>query len=528
MTRRSQFLAFSLLSCFLTASLIAALSPELAEFGTGPARHLMTKADQKQWKGITTDQEAQAFIDLFWARRDPTPDTAENEYRAEFEGRVQDADTRFTTKKTRGALSDRGKILILLGPPTKILEQVEGSGIDSSGDPGVGKSVGGGRKKGRTQTWQYSGKELPPGTKFSLVEINFWDANSRGEYELSVSGSATGGGSFARALAFEAIGSAVNRAIVSPELKEPRKFAEAPTVLERTVPVAVAVPAAAGPVAADTSLTAVSTSLKSESFRAAIDKALATADAADGTVVWREFEAGEDGVRTGLHLNVASTASRAGAAVKMFGSIADATGKVVKDFEEPARVRESAGDLFVDRAVMLPPGRYDAVLGIAAADGAPLVVGRTSMDVIGDDGKPSVRELVLTSNLQPLSVSQLDDAFAMGGMKVVPKANGAFKKDDRLWYVFQVRNPSRGDGGTPRIRVSVVVHGTEESTASVARRTAEKEVMTNELGEDGKVYWIGNSIPLASFTPGKYEVLINVTDAISNAKFTVKDSFSIE
>lgn len=540
MTRRSQILALSLFSTLLTASLLAALSPGLAEFGTGPTKFLMTKAEQKQWKRISSDKDAQAFIDLFWARRDPTPDTFRNEFREAFNQRIVDADAQFTTEGSRGAMSEPGRILILLGPPTKIFQKAEGpsndgpvtdgsaGGAPSGGGRGSGPSLPstidlGYRKLALNQTWVYSGKELPKGTKFPQIEITFFDG------KLSVGGAANGGvsgtgdsvsgGLYARSLMFDAIGSAPQRSIVSPDLKEPRKFPASETAYGIPVAATAAVPVAAG--------APPDTSLKSAALIAAVDQARASADAAKGSVVWREFEPGEDGVRTGLHLDLPAAGTAAGTPVEIFGNIVDASGKVVKQFEENAGVRESSGDLFVDRAFMLPPGRYDAVFG-AAKDGAPVVVGRATMDVQGDDGKPSVRELVLSSNLQPLSASQLDDAFAMGGMKVIPKANGAFKKEDRLWYVFQVRNPSRGEDGVPKIKLSVLIHGTDPANTSLARRAPEKEVMANALGEGGKIYWVGNSIPLAPFVPGKYEVLLNVTDAISNEKFTLKDSFAIE
>jgi hypothetical protein len=189
-------------------------------------------------------------------------------------------------------------------------------------------------------------------------------------------------------------------------------------------------------------------------------------------------------------------------------------------------VRESIGDLFVDRAVVLAVGHYSAVVG-AAKNGTAIALGKAEIMVRGDDGKGSVRELVLSNNLQPLRYDQLDEAFAVGSMKVIPKANRVFRTDDRLWYVFQVRNPARAEAGALKIKVAVIIRGTGDSNAGFVRRTAEKEVMANQLTDDGKMYWVGNSIPLSSFAPGKYEILIMVTDAIANEKYEMKDSFSV-
>src|SRR5215208_6041299 len=90
-----------------------ALSPEHTEWGKGPATYLMTKEEIAQWKAITTDEQADKFIALFWARRDPTPATPRNEFREGFDYRVKEADSHFAYGRTRGSMSDRGKMLIL-------------------------------------------------------------------------------------------------------------------------------------------------------------------------------------------------------------------------------------------------------------------------------------------------------------------------------------------------------------------------------------------------------------------------------
>src|SRR5262249_11859752 len=58
------------------------------------------------------------FIANFWKSRDPKPETPENEFREEFEKRVAFSDARFTQDETRGSLTDRGMVFILVGPPT--------------------------------------------------------------------------------------------------------------------------------------------------------------------------------------------------------------------------------------------------------------------------------------------------------------------------------------------------------------------------------------------------------------------------
>ena len=89
---------------------------------TPEAHYLATSAEMSQWKGLTSREERAKFVDEFWARRDPTPETVENEYRTTFNARVAFADRVFSNPlAARGSLSDRGRILVLLGKPRQML-----------------------------------------------------------------------------------------------------------------------------------------------------------------------------------------------------------------------------------------------------------------------------------------------------------------------------------------------------------------------------------------------------------------------
>lgn len=95
----------------------AAVSKEYQNWRRGPEQWLLTSDEQRAWKKVATDEDAAAFIDLFWARRDPTLNTERNEFREEFLRRVETADSSFKEKRRRGALTDRGQVYIVLGPP---------------------------------------------------------------------------------------------------------------------------------------------------------------------------------------------------------------------------------------------------------------------------------------------------------------------------------------------------------------------------------------------------------------------------
>src|SRR5947207_10648579 len=94
----------------VSLSVFAAVSPEKRAWSEGPVRYLMTKQELAAWYAIDNDAAADDFIALFWARRDPTPGTPRNEFREDFEAKVKFTDQQFATGRTKGSLSDRGKV----------------------------------------------------------------------------------------------------------------------------------------------------------------------------------------------------------------------------------------------------------------------------------------------------------------------------------------------------------------------------------------------------------------------------------
>lgn len=95
----------------------AGLSKTAREWRRGPEKFIMSDEEERAWKALPSDAEAAKFIDLFWARRDPTAGTPRNEFREEFLSRVRFAEGSFKEKRTRGSLTERGQVYILLGPP---------------------------------------------------------------------------------------------------------------------------------------------------------------------------------------------------------------------------------------------------------------------------------------------------------------------------------------------------------------------------------------------------------------------------
>ncbi len=108
----SIFLQFSCSSPFKSK-----LSPESDEF-LSEVRYIITPEERKIFKELPEEERAR-FIEEFWKRRDPDPETEVNELKDSYFSRMEEANRLFSAGRP-GWLTDRGEIYILLGPPTNI------------------------------------------------------------------------------------------------------------------------------------------------------------------------------------------------------------------------------------------------------------------------------------------------------------------------------------------------------------------------------------------------------------------------
>ena len=84
-------------------------------------RWIILDDEMQAFKQFSNDEERENFIEQFWIRRDPTPDTLENEYREEHYRRIAYANERFAAGKA-GWRTDRGRIYVMFGAPDQIDE----------------------------------------------------------------------------------------------------------------------------------------------------------------------------------------------------------------------------------------------------------------------------------------------------------------------------------------------------------------------------------------------------------------------
>jgi GWxTD domain-containing protein len=88
--------------------------------------YIITDQERAAFKLLQTDQEREHFIEQFWVRRDPTPDTIENEYKEEHYRRIAYSNEHFASA-IPGWKTDRGRIYIIYGPPDEIEDHSSGA-----------------------------------------------------------------------------------------------------------------------------------------------------------------------------------------------------------------------------------------------------------------------------------------------------------------------------------------------------------------------------------------------------------------
>ncbi|MFP5246380.1 MAG: GWxTD domain-containing protein, partial [Thermoanaerobaculia bacterium] len=185
----------------LAPAALAALAPMYEEWRKGPAQWIFTNDEEKAWRSVKTNEDAIRFIDLFWVRRDPTPGTPANEYRAEYEARVKHADRSFAERGKRGAMTDRGRAWVVLGPPTTSGADLKHTSQGLGGD--------GSRMRGSRDTWVWEHKDAQ---KFGMpkVELVFVEDPGTGRVSRDLHRPDFG----------PASAGAIRNSIVSPDLTE--------------------------------------------------------------------------------------------------------------------------------------------------------------------------------------------------------------------------------------------------------------------------------------------------------------------
>lgn len=140
----------------------------LESWVNSPARWLMLPEEEREARRLRTNREAVAFIEAFWQRRDPDPGVPGNPAAQTFYDRVEAADSLYGEEGRRGSLTDRGRVLVLLGPPPVLTYSQRST---PAWDPGpLGSRPAVQTRRLVQETWLYRAEDLSPALLALLAE----------------------------------------------------------------------------------------------------------------------------------------------------------------------------------------------------------------------------------------------------------------------------------------------------------------------------------------------------------------------
>ena len=139
-------------------------------------RWIITDEEEKAFKSLSNDEERDNFIEQFWLRRNPNPDSPDNEYREEHYQRIAYANEHFAAGKP-GWKTDRGHMYIAYGKPDSIDSHPSGGSYQRPMDEGGGET-----STFPFETWHYRYLEGIGDN----IDIEFVDTCMCGDYHMTL------------------------------------------------------------------------------------------------------------------------------------------------------------------------------------------------------------------------------------------------------------------------------------------------------------------------------------------------------
>jgi GWxTD domain-containing protein len=478
--------------------------------------YVITEEERKAWKRLATDEEREKFIEEFWRRRDPDPDTDENEFKEEYYERIAYANENFASG-IPGWKTDRGRIWIMYGKPDERETHPTGGNYDRPSYHGGGSTT-----TYPFEIWFY---RYLPGVG-SGIEIEFVDPSGTGEYrfardpnEKDALQMVPGAGltlSEQLGLSSKAdriSGIAGNNMGYAREQDSP--FSRLQMLADLNRPPQVKFNDLASrvntPVIEDNPL---NFDMRVDFFRQSDERVITafTIQTDNKDLVFQDSG--------GLQQ----------ARINIFGKITSVAGRRAGIFEDPvitsatteeltdAKERKSA----YQKAVALAPGTYKVdVIVRDVASGATGVrhVGFTVPKY--DVQKLSTSTLVLASKLESLVDQPAVGQFVIGQQKVIPNVSGVYHRGQPVGVYLQVYNAGI-DQTTLRPSVDV-----EYALMKDGKELGKLAEDWRGMSDSGQRLTLARLIDTRSLAAGEYELAVRIRDRVSgqalspSAKFTI-------
>jgi GWxTD domain-containing protein len=496
-------------------------------------RWIITDQEMKAFKSLSNDEERDAFIEQFWQRRNPDPESPENTFRDENYRRIAYSNEHFAAGKP-GWMTDRGHMYIAYGKPDSIDSHPSGGTYDRPMEEG-----GGTTSTFPFEIWHYRYLEGIGDN----VDIEFVDTCMCGDYHMTIDRSekdallhVPGAG----ATMYEQMGMAkqadrfkgglenlgtgpMSGMQQSKEFDRLERYAklQAPPVIKfqdlKLEEFLSSHKVLNGPffpfdvrtdyvkVTDDTVLMPITLQIKNR----------------DITFITK------DGVSKGE--------------VHIIGRVSTITDKIVQSFEDTVEVEEPAELLpkqlnnsqLYWKALPLRPGRYRVDIAIKDVNN-PDHIGTWAQGVLVpryDDDRLSSSSLILASGMWKVPSKEIGaGSFIIGNTKLLPTVTpnqtqpAIFHTNQNLNFWMQVYNlginqESKKNGATINYEIVNLADG---------KTLLDTNESSTTLGASSDQITLSKAIPLTSVPPGKYSVKVSVNDGISKQEINQTAPFTVE
>lgn len=479
----------------LCASWVLADLGKYQDWEKGYVQHLLTKKEMKAFGKLKSEKEAEDFVALFWAKRDDTPGTPRNQFRERCEALAVQADEKYSTEKSKGYDSDRGKVLLLLGPFFATYQTTANDsegGIGSEGSKSTASQAS--FRRVQYEIWQYRKEQLdrlPFKIQQNELRVQFKKEEGDKDYHLQTD----------IATVMQALAKAVEGWVKSPELTAVPEWARNMGL---------------SPFAAK------GAAILAGSEPPAPDKGLST---------WATFfTSNKTQYGSAMVFLPEESFQEMPAQVQTYIRLVDGSGAEMAKMDEVVDLKKSVRGWYVDRSFLVKPGAYKLLYMVGTPEGAIYYSDVITMQV-PDMLAPDAENLWLTlsNDVQRIQTTYYEsDPFVFGGAKVVPNVSGVFKNTEDLWFFFNISNPQL-DPATSNPKLSQKLEIQKDGrriTGAPDTLLAPEELTALSEGRwaSGKVYNIAAELKLK---PGAYKLKLVVKDQLSGREFVQERPFTV-
>ena len=492
---------------------------------------IITDEETKAFKSLSNDEERDAFIENFWLRRNPNPDSPENEFREEHYRRIAYSNEHFAAGKP-GWKTDRGHIYISFGKPDSIDSHPSGGAYQRPSEEGGGET-----STFPFETWHYRYLEGIGDN----IDLEFVDSCQCGDYHYTIDRSEKD--------ALKMVpGAGLTQSEEMGQTKKADRFKGGMEALgagpmtsqnqsKQFDRIDMAAKLFAPPPIKFTDLDAYISEHKILSgpnfpfdVRTDFVKVTDSTVLVPITVQLRNRDitfVTKDGVSKGF--------------VNILVKVTTLTHKVVQSQEDTVSVEEPAELLEkqMDRksvywkALPLLPGLYRLDIAIKDVNNPDHLgyYGRGFEVPTFHDEKLATSSLILGDEMNTVSSREIGaGSCVIGNTHICPRvtANAAtpvnFKRSQELNFWMQVYNLGI-DEATKSNSATVTYQIIDTTTNAVI---FEKELASKDLGQHSDQLTVEKSLPMAGLQPGKYKVTIKINDTISKQEIAQSAPFVVE